>query len=85
MIVEWNPDKSPEETVVNLTCQSLPVVDTLGAGNAFCRSLSAYFDTGPMLAKAATKACPAASMSVEIARCTIFVSYSKGFNGYAAN
>uniref|UniRef100_A0A6V2ECB8 Multifunctional fusion protein n=1 Tax=Ditylum brightwellii TaxID=49249 RepID=A0A6V2ECB8_9STRA len=71
MIVERNPDKSQEEPTVtfvdapkDLPCRSLPVVDTVGAGDAFCGALSAYLDAGLMLDEAATKACGVASMSV---------------------
>lgn len=55
-------------TMVNspteLECNNLPVVDTVGAGDAFCGSLSIYLSSGMPLNEAATKACGVASMSV---------------------
>jgi len=47
-----------------LPCNSDPVVDTVGAGDSFCGSLSAYLSAGLSLGEAATKACGVASMSV---------------------
>jgi len=47
-----------------LPCNSEPVVDTVGAGDSFCGSLSAYLSAGLSLGEAATKACGVASMSV---------------------
>jgi len=48
----------------NLPCNDLPVVDTVGAGDSFCGSLSAYLTTGLTLTQAAQYACGVASMSV---------------------
>uniref|UniRef100_A0A7S2HP79 Multifunctional fusion protein n=1 Tax=Helicotheca tamesis TaxID=374047 RepID=A0A7S2HP79_9STRA len=74
MIVQRNPDSDGDETkdpIVtfvdapkDLPCRSEPVVDTVGAGDAFCGSLSAYLSAGLSLEDAATKACGVASMSV---------------------
>ena len=48
----------------DLPCNAEPVVDTVGAGDSFCGSLSAYLSAGLTLGEAATKACGVASMSV---------------------
>lgn len=48
----------------NLPSNSLDVVDTVGAGDAFCGSLAAYLSAGLRLTNAATNACSVASMSV---------------------
>lgn len=48
----------------DLPCNAEPVVDTVGAGDSFCGSLSAYLSAGLSLGEAATKACGVASMSV---------------------
>jgi len=48
----------------DLPCKSQPVVDTVGAGDAFCGALSAYLSRGVELEKAASMACGVASMSV---------------------
>jgi len=48
----------------NLPCNDLPVVDTVGAGDSFCGSLSAYLTTGLTLTQAVRYACGVASMSV---------------------
>ena len=47
-----------------LECNSQPVVDTIGAGDCFCGSLSLYLSAGMELSVAAMKACGVASMSV---------------------
>lgn len=47
-----------------LDCHQLPVVDTVGAGDSFCGSLSMYLSCGLNLKDAAIKACGVASMSV---------------------
>jgi ribokinase/non-canonical purine NTP pyrophosphatase (RdgB/HAM1 family) len=52
--------KAPEE----LPCRDEPVLDTIGAGDAFCGALSTYLSAGLELTDAATKACGVASMSV---------------------
>jgi ribokinase/non-canonical purine NTP pyrophosphatase (RdgB/HAM1 family) len=48
----------------DLPCKSEPVVDTVGAGDAFCGALAAYLSRGITLEKAASMACGVASMSV---------------------
>ena len=48
----------------DLPCKSQPVVDTVGAGDAFCGALAAYLSRGVDLEKAASMACGVASMSV---------------------
>lgn len=62
-------DSNNSETVMidiptNLPCDSLPVIDTVGAGDAFCGALAAYLSRGVDLEKAASMACGVASMSV---------------------
>lgn len=47
-----------------LPCKSLPVVDAVGAGDAFCGALAAYLSRGVDLDRAASMACGVASMSV---------------------
>ena len=47
-----------------LPCKTDPVVDTVGAGDAFCGALSAYLSRGVELDVAASMACGVASMSV---------------------
>ena len=47
-----------------LPCKSEPVVDTVGAGDAFCGALAAYLSRGVELDHAASLACGVASMSV---------------------
>ncbi len=48
----------------DLPCKSEPVVDTVGAGDAFCGALAAYLSQGVDLENAARMACGVASMSV---------------------
>ena len=48
----------------DLPCKDEPVVDTVGAGDAFCGGLAAYLSRGVELEKAASMACGVASMSV---------------------
>ena len=48
----------------DLPCNQLPVVDTVGAGDAFCGALGVYLHAGLSLGDAATMACGIASMSV---------------------
>ncbi|KAL3780085.1 hypothetical protein ACHAW5_004569 [Stephanodiscus triporus] len=48
----------------DLPCKSELVVDTVGAGDAFCGALAAYLSRGIHLEKAASMACGVASMSV---------------------
>jgi len=48
----------------DLPCKDEPVVDTVGAGDAFCGALAAYLSRGVELEKAASVACGVASMSV---------------------
>lgn len=52
--------KEPE----SLPCRSQPVVDAVGAGDAFCGALAAYLSRGVDLEIAASMACGVASMSV---------------------
>jgi ribokinase/non-canonical purine NTP pyrophosphatase (RdgB/HAM1 family) len=47
-----------------------PVVDTIGAGDAFCGSLAAYLSSGKTLSEAATLACGFAGLSVRLAGAT---------------
>jgi ribokinase/non-canonical purine NTP pyrophosphatase (RdgB/HAM1 family) len=47
-----------------LACENEPVVDTVGAGDSFCGSLSAYLNSGLDLKESASRACGIASMSV---------------------
>jgi ribokinase len=48
----------------DLPANELPVMDTVGAGDSFCGSLSAYLTAGLSLEEAAGYACGVASMSV---------------------
>jgi ribokinase len=48
----------------DLPCKSQPVVDAVGAGDAFCGGLAAYLSRGVELDRAASMACGVASMSV---------------------
>ena len=48
----------------DLPCKSQPVVDAVGAGDAFCGALAGYLSRGVDLEKAASMACGVASMSV---------------------
>lgn len=68
MIVAKDADAGVNVTMVNapdeLPCKNDPVKDTIGAGDAFCGSLSAYLSSGLSLAESAKKACGVASMSV---------------------
>ena len=48
----------------DLPCNNEPVVDTIGAGDAFCGALSTYLASGLDLVKAGNLACGFASMSV---------------------
>lgn len=47
-----------------LPCSSLPVVDAVGAGDAFCGALAAFLSRGVDLEAASSMACGVASMSV---------------------
>ena len=49
---------------IDLPCKFEPVVDTVGAGDAFCGALAAYLSHGVELESAARMACGVASMSV---------------------
>ena len=49
---------------IDLPCKSEPVVDAVGAGDAFCGALAAYLSRGIDLDKAACMSCGVASMSV---------------------
>mmetsp|Transcript_23047 Transcript_23047/g.49903 ORF Transcript_23047/g.49903 Transcript_23047/m.49903 type:complete len:641 (+) Transcript_23047:74-1996(+) len=48
----------------DLPCKFQPVVDAVGAGDAFCGALAAYLSRGIHLDQAASMACGVASMSV---------------------
>ncbi|KAL3822531.1 hypothetical protein ACHAXA_007642 [Cyclostephanos tholiformis] len=48
----------------NLSCKFEPVVDAVGAGDAFCGAMAAYLSRGIQLEFAASMACGVASMSV---------------------
>jgi inosine triphosphate pyrophosphatase len=48
----------------DLPCKSDPVVDAVGAGDAFCGALAAYLSRGIRMEHAASMACGVASMSV---------------------
>jgi ribokinase/non-canonical purine NTP pyrophosphatase (RdgB/HAM1 family) len=48
----------------DLPCKTLPVVDAVGAGDAFCGALSAYLSREVDLERACSMACGYASMSV---------------------
>lgn len=67
MIVSRNGDNY-ETKMVNasqdLDFNNTPIIDTVGAGDSFCGSLSMYLSCGIKLEEAATKACGVASMSV---------------------
>jgi ribokinase len=68
MVVSKSEDDGVQTELVcappDLPCNAEPVVDTVGAGDSFCGSLSAYLSAGLTLGEAATKACGVASMSV---------------------
>lgn len=49
---------------IDLPCKSEPVVDAVGAGDAFCGALAAYLSRGIDLDNAACMSCGVASMSV---------------------
>jgi len=62
-------DDSNHETIMisepaDLPHQALPVVDAVGAGDAFCGALAAYLSRGVELEQASSMACGVASMSV---------------------
>ena len=65
---ESSPEDGVETIMISepddLQCKSEPVVDAVGAGDAFCGALSAYLSRGVDLALAASKACGVASISV---------------------
>jgi len=63
MVVEKN-EVSLVDAPKDLPARSEPVVDTIGAGDAFCGALSTYLSAGLSLVDAAGKACGVASMSV---------------------
>jgi len=64
MLVEKDGTITMVEADKDLPCNSLPVVDTVGAGDAFCGSLASYLSMGIDLREAANKACGVAGMSV---------------------
>eukprot|EP00986_Skeletonema_menzelii_P007972 scaffold3197_cov153-Skeletonema_menzelii.AAC.16 len=64
-----NDDDSNHETIMisepaDLPHKALPVVDAVGAGDAFCGALAAYLSRGVELEQASSMACGVASMSV---------------------
>lgn len=64
-----NDDDSNHETIMisepaDLPHAALPVVDAVGAGDAFCGALAAYLSRGVELQQASSMACGVASMSV---------------------
>lgn len=64
-----NDDDSSHETIMisepaDLPHAALPVVDAVGAGDAFCGALAAYLSRGVDLEQASSMACGVASMSV---------------------
>jgi ribokinase/non-canonical purine NTP pyrophosphatase (RdgB/HAM1 family) len=68
-LTDLNYDDRDHETIMisepsELPCKSLPVVDAVGAGDAFCGALSAYLSRGVGLERASSMACGVASMSV---------------------
>ncbi|EED95725.1 predicted protein, partial [Thalassiosira pseudonana CCMP1335] len=63
MIVRRSSGRT-ESSPSTLPCKSLPVVDAVGAGDAFCGALAAYLSRGVDLERAASMACGVASMSV---------------------
>ena len=68
MIVRRCEDDNFETVMISepddLPCKSQPVVDAVGAGDAFCGALAAYLSRGVALEHAASMACGVASMSV---------------------
>jgi len=64
MVVEKNTLVTFVHVPDNLPCNKEPVVDTVGAGDAFCGALAAYLSSGFDLASAAKMSCGVASMSV---------------------
>ena len=64
MIVEKNGSVTMVQAPQDLPCNELPVIDTVGAGDAFCGSLASYLSAGTPLEDAANMACGVASMSV---------------------
>jgi ribokinase/non-canonical purine NTP pyrophosphatase (RdgB/HAM1 family) len=48
----------------DLPCHNVPVVDTVGAGDAFCGALASYLSAGVDLVDAARRACGVAGISV---------------------
>ena len=61
-------DDSIQTIMINepedLPCKTEPVIDAVGAGDAFCGALAAYLSRGVSLEQAASMACGVASMSV---------------------
>jgi inosine triphosphate pyrophosphatase len=77
MVVSWPPgrreghssgEEPPSVALVqapdDLPCAGDPVVDTVGAGDAFCGALASYLSAGVDLVDAARRACGVAGMSV---------------------
>jgi len=67
-VTKESSEESTETIMISepeaLPCKSEPVVDTVGAGDAFCGALAAYLSCGIELDCAASLACGVASMSV---------------------
>eukprot|EP00978_Attheya_sp_CCMP212_P026480 scaffold87167_cov56-Attheya_sp.AAC.9 len=68
MIVAKSGSDSTTVTLVDapseLPCRKDPVVDTIGAGDAFCGALATYLSSGLDLVEASRMACGVASMTV---------------------
>ena len=64
MIVDKEGSVTMIQAPPDLPCDKLPVVDTVGAGDAFCGSLASYLSAGVSMKDAANMACGVASMSV---------------------
>jgi ribokinase/non-canonical purine NTP pyrophosphatase (RdgB/HAM1 family) len=68
MIVTKQEDGSTQVNLVDapkdLPARKLPVIDTIGAGDAFCGALSTYLASGVDMIEAGNLACGFASMSV---------------------
>lgn len=63
-IIVEKSGKVTQVEIPDLPCSSLPVRDTVGAGDAFCGALASYLSADIDLAEAARRSCGVASMSV---------------------
>jgi len=59
-----DPIQDLVEAPADLPCREDPVVDTVGAGDAFCGALATYLSTGMCIVESGCLACGFASMSV---------------------